>query len=173
MAKRPTTRPTTSATKTSAGILMYRRSTRGLEVLLGHPGGPFWARKDDGAWSILKGEFDPAREEPFPAACREFTEETGDVLLGGPPIALQPIKQPGGKVVHAFAVEQDFDPAALRSNTFALEWPPRSGRVQQYPEIDRVAWFSMEGARTKLLAGQLDLLTQLERTLAAAAKQMS
>lgn len=153
--------------KTSAGILLFRRSAGGaLEVLLAHPGGPFWARKDDGAWSIPKGELDAVTESPYEAAKREFTEETGAAITGRP-LALVPVKQAGGKIVHAFAVEQDLDPGSATSNTFSMEWPPRSGRQQQFPEVDRVAWFSPEVARAKLLTGQVPLLEQLLARLAA------
>jgi predicted NUDIX family NTP pyrophosphohydrolase len=142
----------------SAGILLFRRTTGAVEVLLAHPGGPYWARKDDHAWSIPKGEFDD--EEAEQAARREFTEETGGTVTGEL-IPLSPVKQKGGKIVHAFAVAQDFDPAGLTSNTFAMEWPPNSGQVAQYPEIDRAAWFTPEAARTKLMSGQLPLLDEL------------
>ena len=151
--------------KTSAGILLFRRpADEAVQVLLAHPGGPFWARKDDHVWSIPKGEFDPAVEDPLQAAKRELAEEIG-ASVSGPLVPLSPVKQPGGKVVHAFALEQDFDPATLVSNLFTLQWPPRSGRQQQFPEVDRVAWFSAEAARTKLLVGQLPLLDELERLL--------
>jgi len=155
--------------RNSAGILMFRDRGHGLEVLLAHPGGPYWARKDDHAWSIPKGEFDPVIEDAFEAAKRELGEETGATVT--PPVAplrLTPLKQPGGKLVHAFAVEQDFDTTAFRSSTFSLEWPPRSGHVRQFPEVDRVAWFSVEAARTKLLTGQLGFLDQLIRALTPA-----
>jgi predicted NUDIX family NTP pyrophosphohydrolase len=147
-----------STSKTSAGILLFRRIHGGLEVLLAHPGGPYWARKDEHSWSIPKGEFEA--ESPLEAAKREFGEETGGTITGEP-IPLSPVKQKGGKTVHAFAVEQDFDPAGLTSNTFAMEWPPKSGRVAQYPEIDRAAWFTPEVARTKLMLGQVPLLDEL------------
>lgn len=150
--------------RTSAGILMFRRSNSGLEVLLSHPGGPFWAKRDAHAWSIPKGEFQADEEEPIAAARREFEEEMGSAVTG-PVMPLSPLKQPGGKLVHAFAVEQDFDPSTLTSNTFALEWPPRSGRTQHYPEVDRAAWFTLDLARTKLLPGQVPFLDQLERAL--------
>jgi predicted NUDIX family NTP pyrophosphohydrolase len=153
-----------SMPKTSAGILLFRRPAGGLQLLLAHPGGPFWAKKDEHAWSIPKGEFDPAVETPAQAALRELAEELG-ASVPGPMLPLSAVKQPGGKVVHAFAVEQDFDPAALVSNLFTLEWPPRSGRQQQFPEVDRVAWFSLEESRTKLLVGQLPLVDELERLL--------
>jgi len=129
-----------------------------VEVLLAHPGGPFWTRKDEQAWSIPKGEFEG--EEPLEAAKRELTEETGAVVTG-PVLPLAPIKQPSGKMVHAFAVEQDFDVSAFRSNTFSIEWPPRSGRQQEYPEVDRIAWFRIDEARLKIQRGQTALLDQL------------
>ena len=149
--------------KTSAGILLFRRSRGTIEVLLAHPGGPYWAKKDDHAWSIPKGEFDPEREDPLQAARREFTEETG-ATVAGTPIPLAPLKQPGGKIVHAFAVEQDFDPSALVSNTFSMEWPPRSGRLQQFPEVDRVAWFRHDDATIKILSGQVPFLEEVYRS---------
>jgi len=139
--------------KTSAGLLLYRRGNDGLEVFLVHPGGPFWARKDDGAWSIPKGEFAPG-EDPLDAARREFTEETS-LTAAGDFVPLQPLKQPGGKVVHAWAVQSDADPARVRSNSFVLK-----GR--EYPEIDRAAWFGMAEARKKILRGQTGFLDQLE-----------
>jgi predicted NUDIX family NTP pyrophosphohydrolase len=145
--------------KRSAGILMYRRGTQGLEVLLVHPGGPFWARKDLGAWSIPKGEYSE-REDPLAVAIREFEEETGTRPRG----ELHPlgdVTQPGRKVVTAFALEGDFDPATLRSNTFEMEWPPKSGRTASFPEVDRAEWFSLETAREKILQGQRDLITRL------------
>ena len=145
--------------KTSAGLLLYRWRDDRLEVFLVHPGGPFWAHKDQGAWSIPKGEF-TAGEDPLAAARREFAEETG-LAADGEAVALQPIRQAGGKVVHAFALEGDVDPAAIASNRFALEWPPRSGRQQEFPEIDRAGWFGLAEARQKLLASQHGLLDQL------------
>ena len=148
--------------KKSAGILLYRRTDGRVEVLLAHPGGPFWTRKDEQAWSIPKGELE--EEDPLEAAKRELTEETGAVV-SGPILPLDPIKQPSGKMVHAFAVEQDFDLATFRSNTFSIEWPPRSGRQQEYPEVDRVAWFSIAEARLKIQRGQAALLDQLLRIL--------
>jgi predicted NUDIX family NTP pyrophosphohydrolase len=149
--------------KESAGLLLFRRRAQGLEVFLVHPGGPFWARKDEHAWSIPKGEF-TAEERPLTAARREFTEETG-LSVDGTFIALPPRKQPGGKIVHAFAVEGDCDPAAVKSNSFTLEWPPRSGRRQEFPEIDRAAWFPLAAARTKIHKGQAPLIDELERVL--------
>jgi predicted NUDIX family NTP pyrophosphohydrolase len=147
-------------TRTSAGLLMYRRRGGTLEVFLVHPGGPFWARKDAGAWSIPKGEIDPT-EEPLAAAKREFTEETGFPAEGAfRPLA--PITQAGGKMVQAWAVEGDLDPTALQSNSFSIEWPPRSGRQQAFPEIDRAAWFPLEIARRKINPAQAALLDELE-----------
>lgn len=145
--------------KTSAGILLYRSASERLEVFLVHPGGPFWARKDQGAWSIPKGEI-AAGEEPLAAARREFAEETG-LRVDGDAIALTPIRQKGGKMVHAFALAGDVDPAAISSNRFAIEWPPRSGRQQEFPEIDRAGWFDLAAAREKLLEGQRALLDEL------------
>ena len=145
--------------KTSAGILLYRWRQSALEVFLVHPGGPFWANKDRDAWTIPKGEFAPG-DDPLAAARREFAEETG-LALTGEPVALQPIRQAGGKVVHAFALEGDADPAAIASNRFVIEWPPRSGRQQEFPEIDRAGWFGLAEARLKLLASQHGLLDQL------------
>jgi len=149
--------------KQSAGLLLFRESHGAIEVLLVHPGGPFWARKDAGAWSIPKGEFD-AGEEPLTAARREFEEETGQAVTGEF-IALQPVRQPSGKIVHAWAVRADFDPARLRSNTFTIEWPPKSGRSREFPEVDRAAWFTLDEARKKIQPGQRPLLDQLEALL--------
>lgn len=145
--------------KRSAGIVLYRRSGGKLEVFLVHPGGPFWAKKDSGAWSIPKGEYAEG-EDPAVAARREFAEETGCELTG----RLQPLtalKQPSGKVISAFAAEGDLDPATIKSNTFALEWPPRSAKIQQFPEVDRGDWFDMATARVKILAGQRPFLDEL------------
>jgi predicted NUDIX family NTP pyrophosphohydrolase len=145
--------------KRSAGILLYRRRPCGLELLLVHPGGPFWGRKDLGAWSIPKGEYAPG-EDPRAAARREFAEETG-MPVAGDFMPLGELVSPGRKIVTAFALEGDCDPAALRSNTFELEWPPRSGRRQSFPEIDRAQWFSPEEARRKILAGQCEFIGRL------------
>lgn len=147
----------------SAGLLMYRWRAGALEVLLVHPGGPFWAKKDLGAWSIPKGEHD-ADEDPLAAARREFAEETGRVAEGTF-VDLSPIRQKGGKVVRAFALEGDLDPQTIKSNTFVMEWPPRSGRQQTFPEVDRAGWFPLEEARRKLVAGQSGLVEELERLL--------
>lgn len=143
----------------SAGILMYRQTGRGLEVLLVHPGGPFWQIRDAGAWSIPKGEMDEG-EDAAAAARREFLEETGCTLEG----ALEPlgdIRQRGGKRVTAFAVEGDLDVDAVKSNTFEIEWPPKSGRMQSFPEIDRAAWFDLPAAHVKILESQRQLLDRL------------
>src|SRR5262249_22922690 len=148
-----------SMPKRSAGILMYRRGQQGLELLLVHPGGPFWARKDHGAWSIPKGEYGEA-EDPRTVAVREFEEETG-LRPRGDLTPLGELVQPGRKVVPAFALEGAFDPAALKSNTFELEWPPRSGRKASFPEVDRAQWFSPEEARTRILPGQRDFIARL------------
>jgi predicted NUDIX family NTP pyrophosphohydrolase len=140
----------------SAGILLYRRRGGSLEVFLAHPGGPFWAKKDLGAWTIPKGEIDEG-EEPLEAAKREFAEEIG-VELEGEFRALEPIRQKGGKTVLAWAVEGDCDPADVRSNLFSMEWPPRSGKQAEFPEIDRAQWFSLEEAARRILPSQLPLL---------------
>jgi predicted NUDIX family NTP pyrophosphohydrolase len=145
--------------KTSAGLLLYRWREGGLEVFLVHPGGPFWARKDQGAWSIPKGEF-TAGEDPLVAARREVEEETG-LVPDGAFVALTPLRQAGGKIVHAFALEGDCDPTAIRSNRFTIEWPPRSGQRREFPEVDRAAWFTVAEAERKILESQLGLLEQL------------
>ena len=149
--------------KKSAGILLYRRRAGKLEVLLAHPGGPFWKNRDAGAWTIPKGEIDEG-EEPFAAARREFIEETG-FDPGGEGIALTPCKQKSGKLVHAWAIEGDCDAGCIVSNEFSMEWPPRSGRMASFPEIDRADWFSLEEARMKILPGQSPFLDELERLL--------
>jgi len=149
--------------KQSAGLLLYREHEGRLEVLLVHPGGPFWARRDEGAWSIPKGEFE-AGEDPLDAARREFEEETGFAAPGGAK-RLVPLEQPGGKTVHAWAVRGDLDADGIVSNTFEMEWPPRSGRRQAFPEVDRAAWFTIPEARRKILPGQAGFLEELERSL--------
>ena len=146
--------------KTAAGLLLFRRTPAGPEVLLVHLGGPFWARKDLGAWSIPKGEVVPG-EDLLSTARREFREETG-MDPTGVPFALGLVKQAGGKVVHAWAIEGDFDPASLTSNTFSVEWPKGSGQFRDYPEVDRAEWFSMAEARRRILATQVPLLEVLE-----------
>lgn len=152
--------------KQSAGLLLYRFRDGRLEVLLVHPGGPFWAKKDRGAWSIPKGEHRP-EEDPRSAATREFAEELG-FEPRGELLELTPQKQAGGKLVRAWAVEGDCDPGSIRSNTFSLEWPPRSGRRQEFPEVDRAAWFGLDEARERIVAGQTGFLDELARRLAAA-----
>ena len=150
----------------SAGLLLFRQRDKNVQVLLGHPGGPFWSHKDQGAWTIPKGLIGPG-ESPLSAAQREFTEETG-YHSGGKTIPLGSAKQPGGKVVHVWAIEEDWDPADLRSNTFEMEWPPRSGRRQSFPEIDRASWFGVAEARLKILKGQAVFLDRLLEILGRA-----
>jgi len=147
----------------SAGILMYRTRNGRLELFLVHPGGPFWEKKDAGSWSIPKGEIDDA-EGPLQAARREFHEETG-FEAAGEFLELVPLKQPGGKTVSAWAVEGDCDPARVRSNRFTLEWPPKSGIVREFPEVDRGGWFPLHQAREKILKGQLNFIEQLSEIL--------
>jgi predicted NUDIX family NTP pyrophosphohydrolase len=149
--------------KQSAGLLVYRRRNRALEVFLVHPGGPFWQNKDLGAWSIPKGEF-AADGDPLETAQREFQEETGFVATGDF-LPLTPRKQPSGKTVHAWAFQGDYDPARLESNTFQLEWPPKSGMLKEVPEVDRAEWFSLEVAREKILPGQWGFLDELNRVI--------
>jgi predicted NUDIX family NTP pyrophosphohydrolase len=149
------------AKKLSAGILLYRKGKTGLEVFIVHPGGPFWAKKDDGAWSIPKGEYAEG-EDPLSVAQREFCEETGSELHGRY-VELTPARQPGGQIITAWAVEGDIDAAGIRSNSFSMEWPPKSGRVQQFPEVDRAMWCEVALAKKKLLAGQRILLDELEQ----------
>jgi predicted NUDIX family NTP pyrophosphohydrolase len=161
----------------SAGILLFRRRGTAedvLEVLLGHPGGPFFAKRDEGHWSIPKGEPDGADEDLLAVARREFAEEVGQPAPsaqpdGSPPIALDAIVQKGGKLVHAWAIEGDLDPAAAVSNEFEMEWPPRSGRRQLFPEIDRVAWFEPGEARRRLKPTQIPFVDRLVETLEARA----
>jgi predicted NUDIX family NTP pyrophosphohydrolase len=152
--------------KRSAGILMYRRGGPGVEVLLVHPGGPFWARKDLGAWSIPKGEY-AAGEEPLAVAMGEFEEETG-ARPSGDFLPLGESVQPGRKIVTAWAVEGDFDVGALKSNLFEMEWPPKSGRKTSFPEVDRAEWFPIEDARKKILPGQNPFIDRLLSALGAA-----
>jgi predicted NUDIX family NTP pyrophosphohydrolase len=145
----------------SAGIVLFRRTDNDVEVLLGHMGGPFWARKDAGAWTIPKGEIEPG-EDPLAVARREFEEELGTPVPAGPSTDLGEIRQANGKLVRAWAVEGDLDATAIESNTFEIEWPPRSGRRQRFPEIDRAEWFELATARGKVVAGQRELLARLE-----------
>ena len=147
-------------TKTSAGILLFRKANDGIEVLLGHMGGPFWARRDDGAWSIPKGEYEPP-EDALAAARREFTEELGLPVPPGELIELGEAKQSGGKIATIWAIEGDLDPDAVVPGTFEMEWPPRSGRQQAFPEIDRAAWFSLDLAEQKIVSGQRPFLDRL------------
>jgi predicted NUDIX family NTP pyrophosphohydrolase len=147
----------------SAGTLVYRRRAEAIEVLLVHPGGPFWQKRDLGAWSIPKGEY-ADNEDAEATARREFTEETG-WTIAGEMTALGDIRQKAGKTVTAFAAECDFDPATLESNSFEMEWPPRSGRVASFPEVDRAGWFSLTDAREKIFEAQRPLLDRLEELL--------
>ena len=147
------------AKQISAGILAFRRKPE-VEVLLAHPGGPFWAKKDAGAWTIPKGLVEPG-DDLVAAAQREFTEET-NLVAQGDLVELAPVAQKSGKLVHAFAVETDFDLSQFASNTFAIEWPPKSGRRQNFPEIDRIAYFALPMAQLKIVAYQLPLLAELE-----------
>jgi predicted NUDIX family NTP pyrophosphohydrolase len=149
---------------TSAGLLIFRRGAGGLEVFLVHPGGPFWRKKNQGAWSIPKGGVADG-EDPLAAAQRELLEETGFEVTG-PFLALPSVRQAGGKVVKAWAVAADVDPDRQVSNTFTMEWPPRSGRQQTFPEVDRAAWFTVAEARERINAGQVPLLEALEATIA-------
>jgi predicted NUDIX family NTP pyrophosphohydrolase len=147
--------------KLSAGLLMYRRAHDGVEVLLVHPGGPFWAKRDDGAWSIPKGEHGP-QEDPLVAAIREFREEIGiDPPGEASRVFLGELRQSSGKRVKAFALEGDVDVGSIQSNTFAIEWPPGSGATREFPEVDRAGWFGLEAARRKLVPGQVGFLDRL------------
>lgn len=147
-------------TARSAGILLYRGRSRRLEVLLVHPGGPFWARRDEGAWSIPKGEYS-GEEEPLAAARREFLEELGVAPPDGPAHDLGEVRQKGGKVVHAWALGGDLDTAAIVSNTAPVQWPPRSGQWIEVPEVDRAEWFGLEDARSRINPAQVELLDRL------------
>ncbi len=148
----------------SAGLLAFRRGQSGIEVLLAHPGGPFWAKKDDGAWTIPKGLVEPG-DDLLATARREFTEET-NLAADGEVFALDPVNQRSGKTVQAYAFEADFDLATFASNTFEMEWPPKSRRQQRFPEIDRIAYFTLPVAMTKIIAYQQPLLRELEQRLA-------
>jgi predicted NUDIX family NTP pyrophosphohydrolase len=159
---------TANQRRRSAGILLYRRTTNGaVQVLLGHPGGPYWARKDEGAWMVPKGALE-AGEGSLEAALREFAEEVGPVPPGMP-VPLCTVRQNGGKLVEVFALEGDFDPVALLSAEFELEWPPRSGQMKRFPELDRVQWMELAEARRRILASQQPVLDALEALLAGAA----
>jgi predicted NUDIX family NTP pyrophosphohydrolase len=153
--------------KRSAGILLYRRRGGAVEVLLVHPGGPLWANKDLGAWSIPKGEYGEG-EDPLAVALREFEEETGHRPPQAGLVELGEVRQRGGKVVTAWAAPGDLDPSAITSNTFTLEWPPRSGTRREFPEVDRAGWFELASARGKLLAAQAELVDRLRSVIAAA-----
>jgi predicted NUDIX family NTP pyrophosphohydrolase len=153
-------------TPRSAGLLMYRLTPEGPQVLLAHPGGPYWARKDDGAWTLPKGEHNEG-EEALAAAVREFREETS-LVPTGPYLPLGELRLKSGKRIQAWAFRGDCDPAQLRSNSFEMEWPPRSGRMQSFPEIDRAGWFSLAQARCKLIAAQVGFVDRLEQLLGAA-----
>jgi predicted NUDIX family NTP pyrophosphohydrolase len=144
----------------SAGIVLHRAGDEGLEVLLVHPGGPFWAKKDLGAWSIPKGEYEPG-EDPLACALREFEEETGTTLQAPQLVELGTVTQKTGKQVTAWGARGDLDAAAVRSNSFTMEWPPRSGRQQEFPEVDRAEWFALDQARAKLVAAQAELIDRL------------
>jgi predicted NUDIX family NTP pyrophosphohydrolase len=150
---------------TSAGLLLYRLREGGPELLIAHMGGPFWARREERAWTIVKGEHGP-EEEPLAAARREFAEETGSAAPSGPAIDLGEVRQSSGKHVRAFAVEGEFETETLTSNTFALEWPPRSGRTAEFPEIDRVRWCEPDQARRLLVAAQARFVDELLARLA-------
>jgi predicted NUDIX family NTP pyrophosphohydrolase len=150
-------------TQISAGILVFRRKPA-LEVLLAHPGGPFWAKKDDGVWTIPKGLVEPG-EDLVAAARREFNEET-NLTAEGELLALTPVNQKSGKLVHAFTIEADFELGAFTSNAFEIEWPPKSGKRQNFPEIDRIAYFALPAAKIKIIAYQLPLLLELEARVA-------
>ena len=145
--------------KKSAGILPYRKAREGIEVFLVHPGGPFWKNRDVNAWSVAKGEF-TYEEMPFHAALREFQEETG-LMVSGDFLELTPVKMAGGKQVFIWAVEADFDPETIKSNIFKLEWPPRSGILTEFPEIDKAGWFPLHDAHHKIHKGQIPVLNQL------------
>ena len=152
--------------RVSAGVLLYRSGPDGgVEVLIGHMGGPFWARKDDGGWSLPKGEHEPG-EQPLDVARREFAEELGSPVPAAEFTDLGELRVTSGKLLRVFAAEGDLDAASARSNTFDLEWPPRSGRIQQFPEIDRAAWFPVDQARAKLVKGQVPFLDRLLDRLA-------
>jgi predicted NUDIX family NTP pyrophosphohydrolase len=155
--------------RVSAGILLFREREGRLEVLLGHPGGPFFAKKDEGSWTVLKGEADPGEELPA-VARREFAEETGQEPPDDTMLELGEVRQRGGKAVVAWALAGDLDPVTARSNTFEMEWPPRSGRPRAFPEIDRVEWFDLETARQKILPAQVPFLERLEREVGTTAE---
>jgi predicted NUDIX family NTP pyrophosphohydrolase len=156
------------AQKRSAGILLYRRRENALEILLVHPGGPFWSRKDDGAWFVPKGELE-GDEEPLAAARREFEEELGSAPPAGELLELGTIKNKAGKLIYAWALAGELDTASVRSNTFSLEWPPRSGKMREFPEVDRASFFSLELARQKMNPAEQPFLERLAAILAGRA----
>ena len=156
----------------SAGILLYRLTGGHLELLIGHMGGPFWSTKDEGAWSIIKGEYQ-GDEDPLVAARREFLEETGHAAPPGPAVDLGEIRQASGKRVRAWAIEGDLDPEAVVSNTFTMEWPPRSGRMQEFPEIDRALWTDPDDAKRRLVTAQAEFVTRLEAVVEVATQSPS
>ncbi|WP_141203762.1 NUDIX domain-containing protein [Streptomyces griseorubiginosus] len=147
--------------RTSAGLLLFRHTENGLEVLLGHMGGPFFARRDAGAWTVPKGEYEPESESAWDAARREFQEELGLPPPDGEAVSLGEVRQTNGKVVTAWAIEADLDPATVVPGVFSMEWPPRSGRTQEFPELDRVAWFGLEPARAVIVTAQAAFLDRL------------
>ena len=149
--------------KKSAGILLYRNSSKNIEVLLGHPGGPFWAKKDEGAWSIPKGEFSD-EEQAENAARRELEEEIG-LKINGEMKELSPVKLKSGKIIYAWAIEQDFNPSHFKSNSFEMEWPPKSGKKESFPELDKVMWFELDEAKKKINSGQVSFLDQLKNII--------
>ena len=149
--------------KKSAGILVFRKTQDEYEYLLVHPGGPFWVKKDFNSWSIPKGEFEED-EQPLAAAKREFEEETG-FSIKGEFIELNPVKQPGGKLIYSWAVKSDIDSSRVKSNLFKMEWPPRSGAYKEFPEIDRAEWFDFETAKQKILSGQIPIIENLKNKL--------
>ena len=158
--------PRSARRRRSAGIVLHRPTERGLEVLLVHPGGPFWARRDDGVWSIPKGEYEED-EDALAAARREFEEELGCAAPAGEPADLGAIRQKSGKEVHAWALAGDLDPETAHSKTFPLEWPPHSGQMREFPEVDRAQWFDLAQARIRINPGQLPLLDRLEQLVSA------
>jgi predicted NUDIX family NTP pyrophosphohydrolase len=149
--------------KKSAGILVYHKNSEKYEVLLVHPGGPFWAKKDLNSWSLPKGEFED-EEDPFSAAKREFEEETG-FPIKGEFIDLNPVKQPSGKIIYSWAVKGEIDANNVKSNLFKMEWPPRSGAIKEFPEIDRAEWFDLETAEQKIISGQIPIIENLKKIL--------
>ncbi|WP_207534294.1 NUDIX domain-containing protein [Desertivirga arenae] len=156
--------------KYTAGIWAYRRAIDGFQVLLVHPGGPFYIKKDEGVWSVPKGEFDPAIEQELEVAKREFNEETGNKIITEDFIVLSPVKTKGGKMLKTWATETDFEKPFISSNLFEMEWPPKSGRKKEFPETDKAEWFSFEQARIKLNASQLPVLDELEQILKSKCK---